>query len=167
MSAKPTVYIETTIPSYYHETRTDVRTLAWRAATRVWWNQYRKAYEPVTSAITLGEVRAAPPPKARLMEPMIAEMRMLGDHSRLIEVARAYRENRLLPHDSIADALHLALASVHEVDYLLTWNIRHLANANKTRHLHVLNARLRLATPIITTPDLLVPGETHASEREE
>ena len=51
----------------------------------------------------------------------------------------------------------LAMASMHRVEFLLTWNINHLANANKTRHLSVLNARLGLPVPIITTPITLLP----------
>ena len=51
-----------------------------------------------------------------------------------------------------------ALTSVHEVDYLLTWNCKHLANASKVEHLRTLNLRLGLATPTILTPPMLVGG---------
>lgn len=64
-----------------------------------------------------------------------------------------------MPGDALGDAAHLALASVHAVDYLLTWNCKHLANANKTQHLRVLNARLGLHVPILTTPLTLVPED--------
>ena len=57
------------------------------------------------------------------------------------------------------DAVHLALASMHLMDFLLTWNCRHLANANKIQHMAVLNARLRLHLPVITTPLTLMPEE--------
>ena len=53
---------------------------------------------------------------------------------------------------SIGDALHVAIASYHKMDYLLTWNCNHLANANKKKHLRRLNERLRLNTPEIITP---------------
>ncbi|MFG0285997.1 MAG: hypothetical protein ACF8R7_16390 [Phycisphaerales bacterium JB039] len=57
-----------------------------------------------------------------------------------------------MPADAAGDAGHLALASLHGIDFLLTWNCRHLANANKMRHMAVLNGRLGLQTPVITTP---------------
>ena len=55
--------------------------------------------------------------------------------------------------------MHLAIASMHSVDFLLTWNCRHLANANKVQHVAVLNGRLGLHVPVITTPMLLMPEE--------
>jgi hypothetical protein len=64
-------------------------------------------------------------------------------------------EEHLVPSDVSGDALHLAVACVHEVDFLLTWNIRHLANPNKLDHLTVINRRLGLLTPQIVTPEML------------
>jgi hypothetical protein len=57
-----------------------------------------------------------------------------------------------MPAEIIGDALHVAIASYHKMDYLLTWNCNHLANANKNKHLRRLNERLRLNTPEIITP---------------
>ena len=70
-------------------------------------------------------------------------------------VARRYIQENLVPADIRGDALHLAVACVHEMDFLLTWNIRHLANPNKTGHLTVINRRLGLLTPQIVTPEML------------
>ncbi len=62
-----------------------------------------------------------------------------------------------MPDDSAGDAGHLAMASMHSVEFILTWNCRHLANANKQQHIHVVNNRLGLGTPRITTPFELIP----------
>ncbi len=62
-----------------------------------------------------------------------------------------------MPRTAEADSFHVAIASVAGVEFLLTWNCRHLANANKARHLAALNARLGLSVPIITTPMSLMP----------
>jgi hypothetical protein len=56
----------------------------------------------------------------------------------------------------LGDAYHLAVASYYGMHFLLTWNCRHLANANKVRHLQVVNNELGLTVPIVTTPDLLL-----------
>jgi hypothetical protein len=61
-----------------------------------------------------------------------------------------------MPREAEGDAYHLALASLCKVDFLLTWNCQHLANANKVRHLTILNSRLGLAMPVITTPLTLI-----------
>lgn len=72
-----------------------------------------------------------------------------------LEVAEIYIRHHLMPEGAGGDALHLALASLHEVDYLLTWNIRHLANPNKVDHMAVINRRLGLLSPVIVSPDML------------
>ena len=64
-----------------------------------------------------------------------------------------------MPKQPIADALHLALTSHYKLDYLLTWNCRHLANANKIRPLENLNQGMGLPVPILATPQMLYPLE--------
>ena len=153
----PTVYIETTIPSYYFETRTSAEAVTWRRITRQWWDRHRHAYELVTSDVVLGELRRAPREKAVPGERMLAGLRLVERTPAVAKAARAYLEHRLVPRDAVADAFHLAFASVYGLDYLLTWNCRHLANFNKARHIAVLNARLGLAVPTMTTPLTLLP----------
>ena len=65
-----------------------------------------------------------------------------------------------MPAEAAGDATHLAYASMHGIDILLTWNCRHLANANKMRHVAILNARLGLRTPILTTPFSLLAEDS-------
>jgi hypothetical protein len=86
-------------------------------------------------------------------------VRLLDQVAGMAEVIDFYVENRLMPVGAGGDAGHLAFASMHGIDFLLTWNCVHLANANKTRHLQVLNARLGLPVPIITTPFNLIPDQ--------
>ena len=69
------------------------------------------------------------------------------------EIVAVYMRRKLMP---LGDAYHLAVASYYGMHFLLTWNCRHLANANKVRHLQIVNGELGLAAPIITTPDLLL-----------
>ena len=73
----------------------------------------------------------------------------------VIAVAERYILEQLVPVNLAGDATHLAAACMHEVDFLLTWNIRHLANPNKLDHLTVINRRLGLLTPQIVTPETL------------
>ena len=70
----------------------------------------------------------------------------------VIEVAQVYIDKLVMPHDPQGDALHLAFASYHKADFLLTWNCRHLANANKFHHIRMVNFGLGLASPVLTTP---------------
>jgi predicted nucleic acid-binding protein len=77
---------------------------------------------------------------------------VLADAPELKGIVRLYLEHQLMPQDDAGDALHLAIASFHAVDYLMTWNCRHLANANKFEHICRINLRLGLLTPLIVTP---------------
>lgn len=83
------------------------------------------------------------------------DLRRVAVSHEVVNVARRYTRERLVPHDVQGDALHLAMACVYEFDFLLTWNIRHLANPNKLAHLTVINRRLGLLTPQVVTPETL------------
>lgn len=149
---KARVYIETTIPSYYYETRRTTMAQAWKEATRQWWDKQRHMYEVTTSGYVLAELEAAPFRKRAAAMRFLAGIPLLDEPPEFRDVVAFYIEHQLMPRDAEGDAAHLALASLHGVDFLLTWNCQHLANANKARHLAVLNGRLGLHVPVLTTP---------------
>jgi len=64
-----------------------------------------------------------------------------------------------MPAGAVGDAAHLAMASVHSIDFVLTWNCKHLANANKIRHIGMVNQRLGLSVPVLTTPLTLIEDD--------
>ena len=68
------------------------------------------------------------------------------------EIVDVYIKRKVMPADPLGDALHLALASIHKVDYLVTWNCQHLANASKFGHIRRVNTLLGLHVPAIVTP---------------
>ena len=72
--------------------------------------------------------------------------------SHVYHLARFVLAHRLMPKDPAGDALHLALASHHRCDFLVTWNCRHLANANKFDHIRRVNGLLGLFVPSLVTP---------------
>ena len=80
------------------------------------------------------------------------------------EIARVYVARRVMPRTDFGDAFHLAIASYYGMNFLLTWNCRHLANANKAQHIRAVNAELNLLVPVITTPDLLLAEDDDAEE---
>ena len=70
----------------------------------------------------------------------------------VLEIVDAFIAHKLMPNDPAGDALHLAIASYHKCDFLVTWNCHHLANANKFGHIHRVNGILGLASPSLVTP---------------
>ena len=149
------VYIETTVPSAHVSTRTDPGSAHRRNVTREWWRNQLGLYDAWVSENVVLELEsgawAGQPEAIALVEPL----GRLDINAEVIAVAARYIRERLVPDDLGGDAAHLAAACVHEVDFLLTWNIRHLANPNKLGHLTVINRRLGLLTPQIVTPEML------------
>ncbi|MCZ7648865.1 MAG: type II toxin-antitoxin system VapC family toxin [Planctomycetota bacterium] len=152
------VYIETTIPSAYFELRRESYNVAVRALTRRWWKRYAPSYRCVSSEVVVHELSSTDYPdsaRAKALE-LIQSLDGLTLDDPSLEAAETYLQERLMPADSIGDALHLALASRHGFTYLLTWNCRHLANPRKRRHIEVVNGRLGLGVPMLLTPTNLM-----------
>jgi hypothetical protein len=156
---KPLVYIETTIPSYYCDERPGLAGDI--ARTREWWDNERGGYDCFVSALVLDELRNGDYPKKQECVSLIQHFSLLQINHDILEIAQVYQERGLMPKTPSADALHLALASYYRMDFLLTWNCRHIANANKTRHLEIINHKLGLAVPLLITPHQLQPWENY------
>ena len=77
---------------------------------------------------------------------------MLAVANDLEQIVEFYIDNYVMPQTFIGDAVHLAYAIYYGIEYLLTWNCNHLANANKKKHIRIINGRLGLTTPEIITP---------------
>lgn len=146
------VYIETTIPSFYYEVRTEPEMVARRNWTRTWWDSQRHAYELVTSAAVLDELQIGAFPSKDQVLALLTDTPLVPVEPAIIEIVEAYIQRLVMPRDPTGDALHLALASYHKCDFLLTWNVRHLANANKFVHIRRVNTLLGLFTPTLVTP---------------
>jgi predicted nucleic acid-binding protein len=149
---RPRVYIETTIPSFYHTNRTGTAALARREWTRDWWETAGDEYELVTSEAVLDELRDGDYPTRTAALSLIQHLSLLEITPAVAEIVDAYFRHRLMPRDPTGDALHLALASFHKCDFLLTWNCRHLANAKKFGHIRRVNTLLGLFVPVLITP---------------
>lgn len=156
---KPVVYIETTIPSFYHDERDDVEAVAQRSWTCRWWDRRRHQYDLVTSSATLRELDLAPEPKRSRALALLADVRILPMSPSIEEIVEFYLARQLMPRKPAGDALHLAVASYHKCDFLLTWNCRNLANPRKFHHIRIVNNLLGLDVPILTTPQLLLGEE--------
>ena len=83
---------------------------------------------------------------------MIENVELLNIDEAVEKIVAEYVDHRLMPADPSGDALHLALASYHRCDFLVTWNCRHLANARKFAHIEQLNRQLHLSVPRLVTP---------------
>lgn len=126
---KPTIYIETTIPSYLTAWPSrDLIRAAHQQLTREWWER-RAAFDLHTSQLVLDECQAGDPAAAEARLLSISDLPLLDMTSDVTALARALLHRVGLPAKAASDAFHIAFAAVHGVHYLLTWNCRHIGNA--------------------------------------
>jgi predicted nucleic acid-binding protein len=152
------VYVETSIPSFYHEVRTEPEMVARRDWTRQFWDNAETDYELVTSVAVLDELEKGEfPNKDRVIE-LTNSLPLLSIEPEIVEIVESYIDRQVMPRDPSGDALHLAVASYHKCDFLLTWNCKHLANANKFERIRVVNVMLGLFVPLLVTPLELLGG---------
>jgi predicted nucleic acid-binding protein len=156
---KPRAYVETTIPSFYHETRTTPDIVARRDWTRQWWSDAAERYELVTSPAVLNELAEGIPERSAQRLALVRGLPVLPLGRAVTEIVQAYIRHKVMPVDPFGDALHLALASYHKCDFLVTWNCTHLANANKFGHIRRVNTMLGLLVPALVTPLELLGGD--------
>lgn len=83
---------------------------------------------------------------------LIKDIPTLSIPDEIRDIVEVYLKNYVMPRKDIGDAFHLAIASYYKIDYLLTWNCDHLANINKEEHIKIVNERIGISTPRITTP---------------
>jgi predicted nucleic acid-binding protein len=149
---KPRVYIETTIPSFYHSVRTEPDMIARRDWTRRWWDDHRQEFELFTSEAVIEELEQGGYPNRDDCLELARSIPILPIEDEITEIVQVYIDRRVMPANPFGDALHLAMASYHHCDVLLTWNCRHLANANKYTHIRRVNVMLDLFVPTLATP---------------
>lgn len=152
MEKRLRIYIETSIPSFYHTLRTDTASLAMQHWTREWWAEYGEEFILVTSPLVITELSAGTKEMTQPRIELVETLEMLSIHPDIRQIAQTYVDRLIMPQNASGDALHLAIASFHQVDILLTWNCRHLANANKFDIIRRINRELALPTPELVTP---------------
>lgn len=152
---KPKVYVETTILSYLTAWRSDdVLRAAHQELTAKWWSS-RNQFELFVSEFVIDEIRRGDPDAARERIAAAEGLeRLLADHQ--VELlARSLLEQAALPTKARIDAAHIAVAAVHGMDYLLTWNCKHIANAFMRPSIERICRESGCEPPVICTPEEL------------
>ncbi len=154
---KPTLYMETTVPSYLLAAPSrDLIALARQDITRRWWHRDHARYTVYISDIVLEEAGEGDPESARRRREFLSPFQVLDASSEVESLTAMYMEKRIVPARYEHDAAHLALATMHEMRYLCTWNFRHLANALALKRFERLNEKLGLFVPQVCTPEQLL-----------
>jgi len=150
---KPTVYIETTIPSLLTAWPSgDLQIAAQQVATRDWWETCRGNLELYVSPEVLDEAAQGDAEAARLRLEAVANLPVLAVTDDVEALTRRILATGLIPPRATRDAAHIAFASAHGMDFLLTWNCRHIHNAMITRRMSGVCAALGFTLPVLCTP---------------
>ena len=154
---KRRVYIETSVVSYLASRPSRDLVVAGRQQlTHTWWEVRRPAFDLVISQVVLDEVRAGDPNAAQRRLVFIADLPLLDVTTATAELAATLIERVPLPTQAGADAAHMAVAAFHGVDFLMTWNVAHIANATLRRRVEDICREQGYVAPILCTPDELM-----------
>lgn len=154
---KNSIYLETSVVSYYTSRPSrDIIILAHQEITREWWTNAIRIFDIFISEVVVEEISLGDLAIAQKRLDAIKNFPHLELNDKVEKVAGIYMQKLMIPEKSFRDAAHLAIASVHNIDYLVTWNCAHIANGDVIRKLLGINKSMGVHTPIICTPEELM-----------
>ena len=160
---QPLIYLDTNIISVMYYAGRDIRIVYQRLVTREWWQKERKRFRLCASELTEAELRKGVFACQSRCLSLVRRFNYLPMNAAGRRCMDAYVQERLVPDSKHADAAHLALATVHGVEYLMTWNHAHLANLETQERLRGINRRLGYKTPYLVSPEAL-PWASHGQQ---
>ena len=152
---KPRVYIETSVVSYLTSRPSrDLVTAAHQQVTRDWWQQRGRFGLFVSQAVLAEAARGDAEASAQRTE-VLRDVAVLPMTGLVADLAKLLVSGHAMPPQAAIDAVHVAVAAVNGIDYLVTWNCAHLANAELRAKIERSCLRMRLRAPTICTPEQL------------
>lgn len=162
MEERATVYIETTIPSFLTARQSRDLIIAGRQQmTRLWWETRRDKYALRISDFVLEEAGKGDSRAAEKRLEVLEGIDLLEIDEEVFKLTKIILNSGLISDKASADAGHIAVASRHGVDYLITWNCTHIANAEILRYINLIVSNAGYYLPTICTPDELFGGEIY------
>lgn len=154
-----TVYLETSVVSYLtNRSSRDLIVAGHQLSTREWWDTKRQDYELYVSELVIAEASRGDVEAAQKRLALLDGISLLRVSDEVAALAQALVERRAIPEQASADAVHVAVAAVNGIHYLLTWNCTHIANAERFEAIEQTCLENGYKSPIICTPDELTGG---------
>jgi hypothetical protein len=152
-----TVYLETTFVSYLVAVPArDLVVAAHQQVTRDWWERRRNRFRCVVSSVVIEEVSLGDPSEVKKRLDIVRPLDVLAASTDAEDLTQAMMDAGVFPERAVRDAAHIAVAAVHGVQYMLTWNCRHLANAQISRRVRKVCDAQGFEIPHICTPEELL-----------
>ena len=156
---RPRTYLESSVISYLAARPSrDIVATAHQQLTRVWWERKRENFDLYVSAEVLNEIRRGDPSASRLRLSFVESLPVLEADDETRSLAAQILRTSALPSKAFADAMHIAIATVNGMDFLLTWNCTHIANGIVQRAIGRLSREMGYEPPIVVTPEELMEG---------
>lgn len=154
---KPLLYLETTIPSYYTaRVSQNLIVAAHQALTQAWWQQEAAKYDIYISQFVIDEASAGDPDAAQRRLTFLEPFPLLETTDDVEALAQQILETKLFPVKALQDISHIAVAVVHGMDYLLTWNCAHINHATTKERVRIVCEQQGVPFPMICTPEELM-----------
>jgi hypothetical protein len=154
---KPKVYLETSVISYLASWPSrDLIVAANQQLTQEWWQVRRKDFDLFISQLVIQEASAGDEGAAQRRLQMVADIPLLTLSEEAVSFADRLVKEGPMPQEAVEDTLHIAVATLNGMDFLLTWNFRHIANATMRYKIERVCRLAGFEPPIICTPQELV-----------
>jgi predicted nucleic acid-binding protein len=151
------VYLETSFISYLvARPSRDVIVAGHQQTTQEWWDNRRSQFECSASQVVIDEASVGDATEIQKRLAIISGLPILKVTAEAEVLAQAIMAAGVLPPHAGRDAVHVAVAAIHAIDYLLTWNCKHLANAQISRRIALVCEKLKQQMPVICTPEELM-----------
>jgi len=156
---KPTVYIETSIVSYYTSRPSrDLVVTAHQQLTHEWWEHHRPQLEAYISTLVIQEAEVGDASAAKGRLEVIEDLPVLELNEDVLNLAKSLVETGPIPAEFFEDALHIAVAAVNGMEFLLTWNCHHINNPRMRPDIVRVVEIFGYECPVICTPDEFMGG---------
>jgi predicted nucleic acid-binding protein len=149
---KQSLYLETSVVGAYLDNGEPFR----RDLTIRWWERELSEYRAVVSPLVARELERVPEPHRTGYLKLVAPLEHLDVSEEAAILAEGYVTRGIFHRKYLGDALHVAIASVNKIDYLVTWNFGHLANVRRQARIRLFNTAAGFFSPVIVTPEFLV-----------
>jgi hypothetical protein len=163
---RPSVYLDTTIPSYLTaRVSRDLNTARHQRITTRWWNSWRTNFDIRISDYVWNEASEGNPEAAQRRKQLLASFPTLEINERVVALRERLLRDSGLPTRASVDAAHVAVAAVHDMQFLLTWNFAHLVNPHLGAKIRSLCEEEGYLCPVLCTPEQLMEKYEHAHTR--
>ena len=154
---KDKLYLETTVPSYLAaRSSRDLIVAGHQQITREWWTKRRSDFNIYISQFVIDEASLGDPAVSQSRLDLLKNIDLLEINDEVGHLARSIIESGAIPKKAATDAAHIAIASVHGIKYLLTWNCAHIANAEISWKVSAVCRKQGFVCPVICTPEELM-----------